>query len=70
MNHTPYEKVVEDFHHRLRNLMEETGEILSGDKDIADLGAKVEPAFRDDNSEETSYHLYIAAASPDVQGSP
>ena len=67
MSHTPYEKVVEDFHHRLRNLMEETGEILSGDKDIADLGAKVEPAFRDDNGEETSYHLYIAAASPDAE---
>lgn len=64
---SPYEKVVEDYHHRLRNLMEETVEILTGDKDIVDLGAKVEPAFRDDSGEETGYHIYIATSSPNAE---
>jgi hypothetical protein len=68
VNQSPYEKVVEEFHHRLRNLMEETCEVLAGDKSLVDLKAKVLPAFRDDNGEEAGYHLYIEAASPDVEG--
>lgn len=67
METAPYEKVVEDFHHRLRNLMEETHEILAGDKGLADLQAKVETAFRDDNGQETCYHIYIGANQTDEQ---
>lgn len=60
-----YQKVVEGFHHRLRNLMEETFEVLAADKPLQDLRVKVAEPFRCD-AEETSYHLYIEAAAPDV----